>query len=176
MDLQKEQDSNTHGSGWIFIICKHWNWDWYWDWKYYIFLTKGGDIVWVTASTKLSDLLITWSRDKCKTLYLHFCNIYGHQIWQSGNLWLEGTHLQSYVTFWLCGQAQMKKTYIWTSTIPMGTKLGRVVTYGQKIPHTKLHDLLITWSRDKYKTLNFQVGGPNPPSHVIVWSRGHVKS
>ena len=50
----------------------------------------------------------------------------------------------------------------------MGTKLGRVVTYGQKIPHTKLHDLLITWSRDKYKTLNLQVGGPNPPSHVIV--------
>ena len=27
MDLQKEQDANTHGSGWMLIICKHWNWN-----------------------------------------------------------------------------------------------------------------------------------------------------
>ena len=48
-------------------------------WKYHIFLTKGGDIVWVTASTKLRDLLIMQSRDKCKVLYLHFRNTYGYQ-------------------------------------------------------------------------------------------------
>ena len=35
----------------------------------------------------------------------------------------------------------------------MTTKLGRVVTYGWKTSHTKLHDLLTTWSRDKYKIL-----------------------
>ena len=70
MDLQEEQDSNGHGSGRMLVICKHWNWNWHWDWKYFIFLTKGDDIVWVTASTKLCDLLITWSHDKCKTLYL----------------------------------------------------------------------------------------------------------
>ena len=35
----------------------------------------------------------------------------------------------------------------------MATKLGRVVTYGRKTPHTKLHDLLITWLCDKYKAL-----------------------
>ena len=35
----------------------------------------------------------------------------------------------------------------------MATKLDRVVTYDGKTPHIKLHDLLITWSHDKYKTL-----------------------
>ena len=35
----------------------------------------------------------------------------------------------------------------------MASKLGRVVTYGWKNPCTKLHDPLITWPRDKYKTL-----------------------
>ena len=49
-------------------------------------VTKGGDIVWVTESTKLHDLLITWSREKCKALYMPFRDTYGHQNWQSGNL------------------------------------------------------------------------------------------
>ena len=39
-----------------------------------------------TPHTKSRYLLIKWSRDKCKTLYLHFRNIYGPQTWQSGNL------------------------------------------------------------------------------------------
>ena len=37
--------------------------------------------------------------------------------------------------------------------MPVVIKFGRVVTYSWKIPHTTLHDLLIIWSRDKYKTL-----------------------
>ena len=78
-EFTKGQDSHAHGSGWMLVICKHWNWNWHWDWKYYIFLTKGGDIFWLTASTKLGDLLITWSRDKCKALYLPFRNTYDHQ-------------------------------------------------------------------------------------------------
>ena len=45
-------------------------------------VTYGGG----TPTSKLCNLLNTWSRDKCKTLYLHFHNIYGHQTWQSGNL------------------------------------------------------------------------------------------
>ena len=39
-----------------------------------------------TPPTKLRDLLIKWSPDKCKTLYLHFCNTYDYQTWLSGNL------------------------------------------------------------------------------------------
>ena len=34
----------------------------------FFFLTRGGDIVWVAASTKLRDLWITWSLDKLKKL------------------------------------------------------------------------------------------------------------
>ena len=106
MDLQKKQDSNAHGSGWMLVICKHWTWNWHWDWKYYIFLTKGDDKVWVTASTKLLDLLITQSRDKCKTLHLPFRNTYGQQTWASSNLrWgdpnFKVTWLFDYVVTWL---------------------------------------------------------------------------
>ena len=46
----------------------------------------GGDLVWVTVSTKLRDLLVKWSRDKCKTLYLNFSNVYGHKNLQNSNL------------------------------------------------------------------------------------------
>ena len=74
MDLQKKCDSNAHDSGWMLVICKHWNWNWHWDWKCYIFLTKGGDILLVTAYVKFYVLLITWSCDKCKALHLPFGN------------------------------------------------------------------------------------------------------
>ena len=95
--------------------------------------------------------MVTWSRGKCKTLHLHFCNIYGHQTWQNSNLrWDEPTFKVTwpfdYVVTW-----RILKTFICTSTISMATKLGRVVTYGWKIPPIKSCDLLITWSRDKWK-------------------------
>ena len=47
---------------------------------------------------------------------------------------------------------EMKKQSNGTSKIPVAAKLGRVVTYGRKTLHIKLHDLLITCSREKYKT------------------------
>ena len=37
MDLQKKQDSNAHGSGWMLVICKRWTLNWHWDWIIYIF-------------------------------------------------------------------------------------------------------------------------------------------
>ena len=127
MDLQKEQNSDAHGSGWMLVICKHWNWNWHWDWKYYIFLTRGGNIVWVTAFIKLRDFLVKWSRDICKTLYLPFPNIYGHQNWHSGNLlWgslpFKATWPFDYVVTW-----QIKKTFICAFTMPMVIELGRVI-------------------------------------------------
>ena len=135
----------------MLVICKHWNWDWYWDWKYYIFLTKGGDKMWVTTSVKLHDLLITWSLDKFRALYLPFHNTYGPQNWQSGDLqWGNPTFKVTwpfdYVVRW-----QMKKTYICTSAISMATKFGRVVTCNGGTPSSELCILLIIWSRDKWK-------------------------
>ena len=108
---------------------------------------------WKNRHTCSSDLLTTWSRDKCKTLYLHFCNIYGHQTGQTSNFKWEDpiskvTWTLDYLVTW-----QMKKTYIYTSAIPMAIKLGRVVICGEGTQHSKPRDLLITWSRDKWKKL-----------------------
>ena len=95
-----------------------------------------------TPHIKSRYFLIKWSREKCKTWYLHFCNIYNHQTWQSGNLhWKD----PSFKAMWSRDK--------WTSTILLATKLGRVQTYDQKTLQTKLHDILISLSRDKYKTL-----------------------
>ena len=172
MDLQKEQDSNTHGSGWMLVICKHWNWNWHWNWKYYFFLTKGGDIVWVTASTKLRDLLITWSGDKVTDLYLVFHNTYGHQTCQSSNLqW--GGYLQSHVTCWLRGHETNVKPYIFTFAIPMATKLDRVVTCGGGNPTFKVTwpiDYMVTWQMKKSIYLHFN----NIYGHQ-TWHRGNLR-
>ena len=39
--------------------------------------------------SKSRDLLTTWHVTNEKNRYLHFHNSYGHQTWQSGNLWLK---------------------------------------------------------------------------------------
>ena len=64
----------------------------------------------------------------------------------------------------------------------MAAKFGRVITYGVKTSHTKLDNLLMTWSRGKRKIfyLHFgntydhetwqsvKVGEPNLQSHLIL--------
>ena len=41
--------------------------------------------------------------------------------------------------------------YICPSSLPMATKLERVVTCSGETPPSKSRDLLITWSREKFK-------------------------
>ena len=101
-----------------------------------------------TPHNKLNNILMTWSRDKYKTLFLHFCSTYDHKTVQSSNLrWGDPTFKVmwpfNYMVTW-----KMKKTYIYTYTIPMTTKTGRVVTYGGS-PPTNSHNLLIMWSLEK---------------------------
>ena len=101
-----------------------------------------------TPHNKLNNLLMTWSRDKYKTLFLHFCSTYDHKTTQSSNSrWGDPTFKVmwpfDHMVTW-----QMKKTYIYTYTIPMTTKTGRVVTYGG-IPLTNSRNLLIMWSLEK---------------------------
>ena len=116
--------------------------------------TKPGRVVTYdrkTPPTKLRDLLITWSRGKCKTLHLHFNNTYDHQTWQSDNLWWWDPNFKvtwpfDYVDTW-----QMKKSYICISTISMASKLRRVA-YGSQLT----------------------VGRPHPLSNLTFWSRSHV--
>ena len=54
--------------------------------KVFITKLKDGNLRCGTASTKSINLLIKWSRDKWRALYLQFHNAYGHQTWQSVNL------------------------------------------------------------------------------------------
>ena len=147
MDLQKEQDSDAHGSGWMLVICKHWNWNWHWDWKFYIFLTKDGDIVWVTALTKLRDLLTKWSLDICKPIPI-VTKIDIVVTYRGGTLHLKP---QDLLIMW--SRDKRKKTFICTFTVAMVIELGRVVTYHWKNPHTYSSYLLIARSRVKCNTL-----------------------
>ena len=118
--------------------------------------TKLGRVVtcgWGTPPSKSYDLLIMWSHDKCKNLYLHFRNIYSHQTWQSSNLRSGDPIFKVMWTFEYVVIWEMKKTCIYTYTIPMATKLGRVVSYIGGIPSTTSRNLLISWSCEKWKTL-----------------------
>ena len=108
---------------------------------------------WETPPSKPCDLLIMWSHDKCKNLYLHFRNIYSHQTWQSSNLRSGDPIFKVMWTFEYVVIWEMKKTCIYTYTIPMATKLGRVVSYIGGIPSTTSRNLLISWSCEKWKTL-----------------------
>ena len=40
---------------------------------------------------------------------------------------------------------QLQQTSYPTTAMPMATKLDRVVTYHERLPSIKIHDLLITW-------------------------------
>ena len=133
-----------------------------------------------TSYTRSRCLLIKWSLDKCKTLYLHFKNIFGHQTWQSSNLQISNSpQLQGYVNFWLRGHVTNEKKiisklpqYLWppsymiflshghvtdikpyicTSAVLMITKLGRVVICGVGTQPSNSRDLMITRSRKKWK-------------------------
>ena len=102
---------------------------------------------WRITPSKSPDILITWSRDKLKNLYLHFHNNYGHQTWQSSCLRLGDPNCKVTWSFNNLVTWQIKKTYICSSIIPMITKFGRLVTCS---------------------------GGPHLQFNVTFWLRGHV--
>ena len=107
---------------------------------------------WKTPHIKSRYLLIKWCCEKCKTLYLHFRNIYGHQTWQSGNLGWRDPNFKVmwpfyYVVTWQLKNISELPQYLWSPN------LAKWVTYVWKIAHIKLHEVLITWSHGKYKIL-----------------------
>ena len=68
-------------------------------------------------------------------------------LWQPNlaRWWLTMTSLQAWsqTTLWTCDN---KKHYLSTNTMPMATKLGRVVTYNEESPSIKSQDPMITYS------------------------------
>ena len=177
----------------MLVICKHWNWNWHWDWKYYIFLTKGGDIVW----WQNRPIYVTfWSRDKCKASYLPFRNIYGHQTWQCGNAPSEDPHITSQVTFWSRGWSRDKfkklvsvlPQYLWPPhlaewygwKIPFKWPFDNVVMWqGRRTQPTKSCDRSITWSREELKIyqqsrdLGWKTPSGTSRERLTKWLRGH---
>ena len=96
---------------------------------------------------------------KQKPLYLFYQSAYGLQSWQDGNLtWQAPT----YKFTWpfdhmvLQGHETNKNHFMFTSIVPLATKLGTMITYLDRFPPLKSHDSLITWSDEitwKTKTI-----------------------
>ena len=105
------------------------------------------------------------SRDKLKALYLHHHSAYSHQTWQGGGLhWGAPTYkisllfcsftwqiknirviwsfchviLWDHVTYWIHFISICRRT--------VTTKLGKVVSWHERLKHLKSHDLILfTW-------------------------------
>ena len=88
------------------------------------------------------------SCDKIKPLYFHYQSAYGYQTWQDGKLpwWarvFKVTFPFAHVILW--DHLINWNHYISTTTVPMATKLDRMVTYLNGLVPVKSHSHLITW-------------------------------
>ena len=91
------------------------------------------------------------SGGKLKALHIHNYNSYDHQNLQKRWLTFRNVYRYSHMTLYLHVLARSRdnvKNYFSTTTISMGTKLGRVVTYNNEFSFMKLHDPSITWFFD----------------------------
>ena len=82
----------------------------------------------------------------------------------------------SYVTFQSRGHATNIKPYISPSTIPMATKIGRVVTYVDAAPPSKSHDLLFTWLMEKTYICTSAISMTTKLGRVLTWGWGTQSS
>ena len=93
------------------------------------------------------DVVLPKPRHKLKQLYLYYQNAYGHQIQQCRGLpWGSLTHkvIWNFNT-WSSETTQKTKSIISPLTIPIVTKLVRVLNYYLRLPPLMSSDLLITW-------------------------------
>ena len=98
--------------------------------------------LWLTISGSRSKILLffwsrglTRSREKLKAVYPHYHSVYSSRNWGVGDL----------LSIWPMIDTIKNWKHISTTTIPMATKLGRVVLYHKKLLIIKLHDPSITW-------------------------------
>ena len=112
---------------------------------------QGGKLYWEAPTHNFTHTfghaVLPRSRDKLKQLYLYYQNVYGHQIRQGGGLpWGSPTHKVIW-TFntWSCEITQKTKLITFPLTIPIVTKLVRVLNYYLRLPPLMSSDLLITW-------------------------------
>ena len=87
---------------------------------------------------------ITWQTKTC----LHYHGACGHQTWRDGNLsWWYLTHIITWHFDHLVLEDHVtnENHCITITTVPMATKLGRMVTYLERFQHIKLHNPLTMW-------------------------------
>ena len=141
--------------------------NWYKNWYLHFYKTCKEQIWQAGTSTGVKsnetihagagDVTTSRSCDKLKT-HLHYHSIYAHQTWQGGNLpWWAPPHK----VIWPFGHVVLydhvtnQSHYIFTTTVSIATKLGRMVTQLDGLLLIKLHDSLITWSyRIMWQTKN----------------------
>ena len=97
-------------------------------------VTYGGEFLLLNSHNPLN----MWSRDKLKTLFLHYCNAFGHQTYQGGE---SPQEVPNQKLAWLC---EKLNTLHSLCKGPMDKKLGEVLTYREKLPPLKPHDPFIT--------------------------------
>ena len=88
------------------------------------------------------------SRDKLKP-YLHYHSAYGHETWQDYVLsWRAPNNKVSQCPDHMILKSHVtnENHYISTTKVPLATKLGRMVTYFERLLTIKLYYTLVTWS------------------------------
>ena len=138
------------------------------------------------------------SRDKLKTKHFFLGKAFGHQTWQSGDLWWRKlTHnvksLSDHVITW--GHVAKVKLNILSDAMPMTTKHGGLMTYGDSNPPVESHDSLRMWwqvVRWQIESITYpfwqglwqwnlaswrlNVKRRHPWSNIFPWPPGHIKS
>ena len=110
----------------------------------------GWNLPWRASTINSHDPIIMWS---CKFTrqtkkYLHYQSVYDHQSWQDGYLlWWAPAHKVTGPFDCVVSQDHViYKNHISTYTVPMTTKLGKMITYLQGLLPIKSHEALIVWS------------------------------
>ena len=94
----------------------------------------------------LWSLALTRLRYRLKPLYPHYHNVYGHKTCKHGYLpWMFlPIKSNNHIIMWFC-KILWQTTNIFTTAMPMATKLGRLVTYLGCLLPIKSNDHVIMW-------------------------------
>ena len=98
--------------------------------------------------TYLLWLLPMKSHDHIITFYIPYHKVYGYQTWEEGDLlWEPSNHkvTQSFKHVMMWDHVINQKYYVYTSTMSMPTKPGRVVIRNKELLSIRSRDSLITW-------------------------------
>ena len=115
--------------------------------------------------------MITW---QTKTIILRYHNVYDQQTWQDSGLpW--GTPARRVIWTLITRSCKItRQTYISSNTVPMGTKLDRVVTYLKRFLTKKSTDSCVAWSCEITWQFNIIFSPGEVLGLKVTWLFDHV--